>query len=274
MNGLTANFGMYDGGELTAANDVLWSAIAARITDVDGVPTQLDRTVGPPGVWLDDRLLLGQACGYPFAKRLAERLVLAGTPDYTAPGCEPGAHRSFIVVAARTRTRSLRQLRGVCAAVNDTESMTGRHLLGEALAPAPGAITSTVVSGSHARSLALVASGGADVAAIDCITYAHLARLSPEMVAETRTIAWTRTVPALPFVTARSLGAKTAARVASALRSVMIDPELADVRRVLRLRGLTTRGPSDYAALLPIAARADSVFLLDQSAKSTPSQFA
>ena len=65
--------------------------------------------------------------------------------------------------------------------------MTGRHLLGDAVATAGADFFARVdVSGSHAISLARVASNEADVAAIDCVSYAHLTRVVPELVAATR----------------------------------------------------------------------------------------
>ena len=45
-----------------------------------------------------------------------------------------------------------------------------------------------------------MAAGAADVAAIDCVTYASLLRVVPKVVASTRILQWTREVPSLPFV--------------------------------------------------------------------------
>jgi ABC-type phosphate/phosphonate transport system substrate-binding protein len=62
---------------------------------------------------------------------------------------------------------------------------------------------SVLPSGAHRSSLELLAKGAVDVAAIDCVTYALLRRVRPNLVAGTRVIAETEAVPALPYVTRR-----------------------------------------------------------------------
>ena len=211
----------------------------------------------------DERLIFGQTCGYPFAARLSERLRLVGTPDYDLPGCARGQHRSFVIVHARSRFRSLGELRGSRAAINDGESMSGRHLLGDAIAEldeAPGFFSGVVTSGSHANSVALIARGDADVAAVDCVTFHHLSRSHPEAIAETRILARTRLTPCLPFVIATGCGEVTASLVARALREAALDPRTEDARRVLGLAGILSVGGAAYGRSLLVAARADAAF--------------
>ena len=47
---------------------------------------------------------------------------------------------------------------------------------------------SVVVSGSHLRSVEMVASGEADVASIDCVSFAHFQRLYPSLVSGVRVL--------------------------------------------------------------------------------------
>lgn len=265
MTAYVASLAMYDGGELSAANDALWEAVARRLIDygLDGVPARLDRALSPSDAWEDERLIFGQTCGYPFAARLSERLRLVGTPDYDVPGCARGQHRSFVIVHARSRLRGLRELRGSRAAINDRESMSGRHLLGDAIAALeepPGFFASVVTSGSHARSVAMVAGGAADVAAVDCVSYHHLTRSHPEAVSETRIIARTRPTPCLPFVIATACGEVTASLVARALREAVLDPRTEDARRVLGLARILSVRQAAYERSLIVAARADATF--------------
>ncbi|MBX3229068.1 MAG: PhnD/SsuA/transferrin family substrate-binding protein [Labilithrix sp.] len=260
-----ASLAMYDGGELAAANDVLWSAVARRLERLGmrEVPRRLERDRALDDVWSSDRLLLGQTCGYPFAARFRGRLRLIATPRYSAPGCTESGHRTFVVVHARSTARSLSALRGTRAVINDVESMTGRHLLGDAIAAAGGArgfFASVEVSGSHARSLASVAACAADVAAIDCVSFAHLARAAPEMVAETRIIHRTRRTPALPFVISSACGDVASSLVTRALVDALADPSTADARRALMLVGVKRLAPSAYDGTLAVAANADRVF--------------
>jgi ABC-type phosphate/phosphonate transport system substrate-binding protein len=259
-----ASLAMYDGGELAAANDVLWGAIAGRLESfgMRDVPARLERDRSLDDVWSSDRLLLGQTCGYPFASRLRGHLRLIGAPQYSAAGCTESRHRSFVVVRARSPVRNLDALRGSRAVINDVESMTGRHLLGDAIAAYGGSrgfFASVEVSGSHASSLTKVAAGDADVAAIDCVSFAHFARTMPEIVAATRVIHRTRHTPTLPFVISAACGETASRLVGRALDQAIADPCTADARRVLMLTRIRAMRPSVYERTLAVAANADRV---------------
>lgn len=246
-----ASLGMYDdlSHELRRANDTLWGAIAERLVafGLEDVPRHLERTIRPSDVWLDERLLFAQVGASLFATRRRGTLRLVGTPDYSLPGCALGHHTSFIVVHARSAARGLSDLRGARVAVNELESTTGL-LLEDAVATLGDApfFAETVISGSHRRSVALVALGSADVAAIDCISYAHIARASPEMVSQIRVIGRTGAVPCLPFVVPSIRGEETASFVARALREAVSDPRTAGARRVLGLVGIRDVSVSVY----------------------------
>ena len=65
------------------------------------------------------------------------------------------------------------------------------NLLRAAIAPLSDGtpfFESVVLSGSHRRSVAMVVAGVADVAAIDCVTFAHLQRLYPHEVTGVRVL--------------------------------------------------------------------------------------
>lgn len=260
---LIASLGMYDFADLRAANDALWSIVAEHLGRVvAGVPAALERRTPLPDIWSSEHLLLGQTCGYPFARHHRGRLTVVGAPVYDVPGCDGPAHRSFLVVASSSRVERLLELRAARAAINEDESNTGRQLLGDAVADVhSGAgpfFGSVVRTGSHAGSLRAVAEGEADVAAIDCVTYAHLARSAPHDVARTRILSPTRATPSLPLVTAR--GEAEAARVADAVNAALRDPRTAAARATLRWTALSPIAPSAYDITLAYAARADRVF--------------
>ncbi len=69
------------------------------------------------------------------------------------------------------------------------------------------------VSGSHRRSVELIAANEADVAAVDCVTFAHLQSIDPALTSGVRVLSWTPPSPCLPFVTARSTSAAMLARL-------------------------------------------------------------
>jgi len=258
--GPLANLGMYDGADLTPANDVLWGVIAEHLhaRGIADVPALLTR--GPlEDIW-NERLLFGQTCGYPFISRLAGTLRVVGTPVYDVPGCEGATHRSFIVVAASSPFRRLEDLAGTHAVINDPESNSGRNLFGDALAsvgarfPFFGKVS---VSGSHEQSLRDVAERSADVAAIDNVSYAHFLRHRPPLKEAIRILHETRSSPALPFVTSSYHGAVT---IFDAVRVALADPRTEQARRVLRLVGIEPLAAEAYEITREFSARADEVF--------------
>jgi len=252
---------MYDLPELHAANDALWRAIAVRL-EAQGVPAPACLLRGRPldEVWADPDLLLGQTCGYPLVTRLAGRVGLVATPRYGAPGCEGALYRSAMVVRSGDPARTLADLRRRRCAVNDAASNSGMNVLRAAVAGvAAGAarfFSEIVMTGGHVASAQAVAGGLADVAAIDCITWAHLQRWRPYETAGLRVLDWTESSPGLPLITALRTGAPIRAALLRALDEVATDPALAPVRQDLLLEGFEVLALSDYAPVLALERRA------------------
>ena len=77
--------------------------------------------------------------------------------------------------------RELVAFRGSVAAINGENSNSGMNLFRAAIAPiAMGAFFAKVVAtGSHVASLRAVAAGEADLAAVDCVSFALITREQP-----------------------------------------------------------------------------------------------
>ncbi len=248
---------MYDLPELQAANDALWAAIAERLVaqGVEGVPDRLTRDIPLEAVWTDPGLLLGQTCGYPLVASLGQRVRVVATPRYTAPGCDGALYRSALIVRASDPAIGLADLRGRAAAVNDPASNSGMNLLRVEIAPlAHGAsfFAAVTITGGHVASVAAVAEGRADLAAIDCITWAHLQRLRPDTTKALRVIAWTKATPGLPLIAAVTIDATLLAALRQALAEVAHDPALAALRDALLLDGFETLPNTAYDAILAL----------------------
>ena len=106
------------------------------------------------------------------------------------------------------------------------------------------------ITGSHEASALAVAGGSADVAAIDCVTWAHLQRFRPETAKHLRVLMWTVRSPGLPFITSARTDAATHAALRRALDAVARDPALRDVRGELMLDGFNALPASQYHAVL------------------------
>ena len=166
--------------------------------------------------WQHDGVLLSQACGYPLATKLHDVQVV-GCFHYTAPGCEGPNYRSLLVTRAENRSRTLADFRGLTAACNARDSQSGyRALLTETGGDAVF-FSHIVWSGSHRQSLAALQREEADIAAIDCVTFALLARYQPQALAGLTVIGKTTSTAGLPLITSR----KTSARGLNALRTAL-----------------------------------------------------
>ncbi len=252
-----AAFPMYDLPELQPATDALWNAIAARLrTRGVAAPDALCRGTDLAAIWTDPSLLLGQTCGYPLMTSLASKVRVIATPCYLAEGCDGLFYRSAIVVRRTDQAASLADLRGGRCAVNDAASNSGMNVLRAAIAPlaagAPRYFSDMVVTGAHAASVAAVADGQADVAAIDCITWAHLQRWRPEAAGKLRVLAWTEATPGLPLITATATTDAVFRALAAALDDVAADPALADARAALLLGGFVQVAQEAYRRVVEL----------------------
>jgi len=247
----TASLPMYDLPELRGAHTALWAGIARHLREagVPEVPAALCMERSAGGAWADPDLLLSQCCGADLTGAYAGRLHVVATPRYGAPGCAGGSYRSLVVVAESALVESLEDVRGRVAAINHPQSHSGMNALRALIAPLnrDGRFFSAVeVSGSHSASLAMVASGDANVAAIDCVTHALLARHRPAALAGTRVLCRTAPAPAPPYVTRADTDDTLVLRLRAALRAVCADPKLSAAREQLLLDGVETLAPSAY----------------------------
>ena len=238
--GWIAALPMYDFPELAAAHDALWGAVAARLTaaGVTELPRELTRKVAQWDVWRHPRLLLGQGCEYPLIKSCADTIRLVATPCYAVPGCTGSTYRSAVVVRRADPAEALTDLRYRRCVINDLNSNSGMNLLRAAIAPLSWSerfFESVTISGAHRRSAEMVANGQADVAALDCVSFAHFQRLYPALLANLRVLCWTPASPSLPFITARATNDETLRSLRCALVSVIADSSLAAVRERLFL---------------------------------------
>lgn len=249
-----ASLPMYDLAELRRAHAALWAGIALHLEreGVADVPDALalDRSEGE--VWADPGLLLSQCCGADLVGAHAGMLRPVATPCYRAPGCDGPTYTSIVVVAEGSRAAGIQDLRGAVAAINTPRSHSGMSALRALVAPLSrdGRFFAEVkVSGAHVASLAMVARGAADVAAIDCVTHALLARHRPAALAGTRPLHRTAAAPALPYVTRAGASEELVRRLGAALADATADPDLAAARDDLLLGGVEVLPPSAYDAI-------------------------
>jgi ABC-type phosphate/phosphonate transport system substrate-binding protein len=245
-----ASLPMYDLQELRVATDAWWQGLARafRREGIADVPDALDRREAYGDLWLTRDLLFSQTCGYPLTHALAGRVELVATPCYRTDGCEGPAYCSFVVVRADDAATAVADLRGRRCAVNSGDSQSGCNALRALVAATANGerfFGNVAITGGHCASLALVASGQADVAAVDCVTHGLLARHRPQALVGTRMLCRTASAPGLPYVTRAGAEPDLLRRLRAGLDRAFAEPQLADARNALLLDG---------AAVLPLAA--------------------
>ncbi|WP_165916561.1 PhnD/SsuA/transferrin family substrate-binding protein [Caulobacter sp. BK020] len=246
---------MYDLPELQDANDALWAAIVDRLRarNLFDVPDQLTRDVAPEVLWTDPDLLLAQTCGLPLATRLEGKVRVVATPRYRARGCDGVDYRSAVVVRADSAVNSLHDLRSGRCAVNDLASNSGMNLLRAEIAPLAAGkafFKSVLVTGSHLASAEAIVQDEADVAALDCVTWAHLQRWRPSLTDHLRVLTWSVRSPGLPLITSLGTSSSQLAALRAVLNEVAADQSLREVRQVLLLEGFSLTSAEHYRAAL------------------------
>ncbi len=248
---------MYDLPELEADTRALWSGIAARLRQAGiAAPDELLRPADPRSHWLDPDLLLSQSCGYPLLS-LPARVRVVATPAYRAEGCDGGWYRSALIVRHEHPAMRLADLRGGVCALNDRDSNSGMNLLRAAIAPLAAGqrfFRACRETGSHVASIAAIAAGRADLAAIDCVTLALLQRYQPACLSGTRLLGWTASSPGLPFVSAGDDATIDALR--GALAEVGADPALRPVRDRLLIDGFVILPEGAYQRIADLERQA------------------
>lgn len=232
-------FPMYD--VYPAATDALAAALLRRFPDA-----QFLRPVDLLPHWRDENLLLSQTCGYPLMTLLPDVQVV-GQFHYTAPGCEGGNYRSFLLGRDADKLLTLANFRGRVAAANSPDSQSGYHALRNSIGHDDDFFSAITWTGSHRQSLSAVQHGAADIAAIDCVSLALFARYEPQAHAGLAVIGETASTPGLPLITSSRTSKETLAKLRDALSEIATEREIAEP---LLIGGFSPASRRDYEVII------------------------
>jgi ABC-type phosphate/phosphonate transport system substrate-binding protein len=241
---LIAALGMYDRAQTMGANDKLWALMRDGLRDLaQDAPDELSRgDLAYMQGWLSPDLLFSQTCSLPFRTKLVGRVNLIATPDYGLEGCPAGHYRSVYVARRDDGFTSLEDVAGLDFAYNEALSHSGwaapyaDHLArGLTLSP-------TLCTGAHRASAIALATGRADYAAIDALSWAMICA-HDDFANKLCVIGHTPPSPALPYITA-----KDPAPLRAALTQAIAALTAAD-RAALHLRGLVGIPEAAYLSL-------------------------
>ncbi len=256
--GRIASIAMYrDPLAVAAATRAFWALVRNRLRGggLKDEPELLDETIAHDAAWLDPRLLLAQTCSYPYVTQLRGKVRLVANPVYDHPGCDGAFGGSVVVVRSGSAVSDVAGLRGQTAVINDWRSNSGMNLLRHLIArnARDGRFFGRViVSGGHVASIACVAAGEADVAAIDCVTFGNLARFAPELLAGVRVLAESARTPSLPFITRASASDGELAALRDAMVGVTSDIAAQGVCHTLGLRGFEVLPDSSFDVVMAL----------------------
>lgn len=228
----------------TADNDRLWRAVQTLLLE-RGLRVSAWNGSDLLAHWQSPELLLSQTCGFPLVTQLAH-VQTVGCFHYTAPGCEGIHYRSFLVAREADAGKTLSDFRGQRVACNSADSQSGYNVLRKRI---EGRFFSEAIfSGSHRQSLIALKQVRADIAAIDCVTWALLQRHEPELLHGLSVVGETPPTPGLPLITAAD--ASTIAFLRDALHALVSAPEYRNVCEAMLINGFSEVSRESYAVLL------------------------
>jgi len=249
---------MYDPPWLHAQHDALWSLIRADLveTGLSSLPRHLRRESDYASSWTDPALLLGQTCGYPYVSRLRGRVKLVCTPCYSAEGCSGPCYRSLLITGHRNGN-SLMDFEDRRFVANDPDSLSGYKTV-EMMLPdglgIKGFFNREIFSGGHLQSIQQIKTGLADIAAIDCVTWALTRRYQPHLIKGLRIIEEGPLLPALPLITS----AQSSEDTLTALQTVLCNMS---AHRDLLIDGYRILQDEDYDVIRTrLEERANALF--------------
>jgi len=191
-------------------------------------------------LWLHPALLFAQTCWGPMELGLSEYVQVVGQPSYNAYEGGQGELYSSALVMRKGEGPEVRSpadgspllpldlIRGKRFTFNSLDSMSGtigltRDL--EARGESLDIFSSRSESGGHRGSIVAVAEGRADVAAIDCESWALAQRFEPA-ARKVVIVGWTARRKGLPFITAAATPAKTVTALREALAGLAEQPRI------------------------------------------------
>ncbi|TGQ39932.1 PhnD/SsuA/transferrin family substrate-binding protein [Mesorhizobium sp. M00.F.Ca.ET.220.01.1.1] len=215
-------------------------AVPGGILDDAGELIAPDPATLPPDeldfhqLWLSPALLFGQTCWGPMELGLARHVRVVAQPNYDAfEGGQGELYSSAVVMAAGGGSSvaspqnakaliPIDLLRGRRFTFNNPDSMSG--LIGltrdlEAMGESLDIFASRSESGGHRSSIVAIAEGRADIAAIDCQSWALAQRFEPA-AREVKVVGWTARRKGLPYITARTTPAPIIAAMREAVAAV------------------------------------------------------
>ncbi|MFT6024626.1 MAG: ABC-type phosphate/phosphonate transport system substrate-binding protein [Ascidiaceihabitans sp.] len=199
---MIANLMMYQRPQLDEAHARYWALIRKHLSDagIDS-PKDLSQDAEEFFVWKHSELVLSQTCGMPYRTWLHDKVQIVGTPDYGLAGCPAGYYRSAIVVRADDTRTDMAAFKDAVFAYNQKFSQSGYAAPFWHLKPEGFWFENRLHTEQHLLSAQAVATGDADIASLDAVTWRNIEMYEP-FANDLRVLDWTEPTPGLPLITA------------------------------------------------------------------------
>mgnify|MGYP001048209154 FL=1 len=239
---MIANLMMYCRPELEGAHNRYWALIRHHFSEV-GIdsPAHLSQEAEEFSVWEDPNLVLSQTCGMPYRTRLQGKVTLIGTPDFGLEDCPRGYYRSAIVVHKNEPRQDLRTYKDAVFAYNQTISQSGYAAPFNHLRPLGFWFENRLHSQQHILSAKAVATGQADIASLDAVTWRLICEYE-DFANQLRVLEWTEPTPSLPYISA--IGAEQE-KVFGAVQKAIAQLSARD-QKLLGLKGIIYIPAEEY----------------------------
>ena len=199
---MIANLMMYQRSQLVEAHTRYWVLIRKHLSDAGmASPENLSQDAEEFFVWKHPDLVLSQTCGMPYRTWLHDKVQLVGTPDYGLTDCPAGYYRSAIIVRADDPRTEVTAFRDAVFAYNQTFSQSGFAAPFWHLQRAGFWFENRSHTEQHLESARAVATGRADIASLDAVTWRNIEKYEP-FANGLRVLEWTEPTPGLPLITA------------------------------------------------------------------------
>ncbi|RUZ80527.1 phosphate ABC transporter substrate-binding protein [Mesorhizobium sp. M7A.F.Ca.US.006.01.1.1] len=191
-------------------------------------------------LWLHPALLFAQTCWGPMELGLSRHVQVIGQPGYDAyEGGQGELYSSALVMRTGegSEVRSpadgspflpLDLIRGKRFTFNSLDSMSGTIALTRDLRAAGEGLdifSTRSESGGHRGSIIAVAEGKADIAAIDCESWALAQQFEPA-AKKVAVVGWTGRRKGLPYITAAATPEKTVGALREAIAGLAEQPRI------------------------------------------------
>jgi ABC-type phosphate/phosphonate transport system substrate-binding protein len=244
---MIASLPMYARPSNRAAHETLWALIrdALRTRGVTA-PDALDHDIDHMDSWAHADLVLGQICNLPLRAVFMDKVTVIGASDYGLDGCPPGYYRSNFVV------------RNDCPAQDPTAMFDANFVCNEPLSQSGygsaqlwarthgNQFKLSARTGSHRASIAAVANGTGDIAAIDAQTWRIECAENPQTAA-LKVIGHTAPTPGMTFITRKGQDPQPYLQAITTAIGQLPD----DAAQILGLKAIVALGATAYDLPFP-----------------------